>query len=139
MKKLSISFGIVSLLFFASGCMSSGLTASTHRTDVQLSRANYRIVATNISGKASSDALFGASFGVGVAGNQVALIPLSSSRSLYQLAMKDMWASFETAHGAIGNRRLALVNFRYDSESLNAFIYTKVTVTVVADIIEFQE
>lgn len=137
--KLSTSLGIISILFLTSACISSGLTASTHRTDVQLNRANYRILATNISGEASSDALFGASFGFGVAANQVALIPLSNSRSLYQGAMKNMWTSFEAAHGAIGNRRLALINFRYDSKALNTFIYTKVTVTVAADIIEFQE
>jgi hypothetical protein len=57
---------------------------------------------------------------------------------LYKTAIQNLWATFEAAHGKAENRRLALVNVRYDSESVNIFFYTKVTTVVVADVVEFQ-
>lgn len=128
---------IIAFFLLLSGCVSTGLTASSHRTDVQLSTGNYKIVATNISGEASSEALLGFSAGFGMASSQFAIIPISDNRALFQQAMRDMWSKFEATHGSPANRKLALINFRYDSESLNTFFYTQLTVTVVADIIEF--
>ncbi len=74
------------------GCSSTGLTASSHLTNVQLTDGNYRVVATNISGEGSAEAVLG--FCVGFGASQVALIPLTTTRMLYGNAMQDLWASF---------------------------------------------
>src|SRR5690606_7664529 len=86
------------------GCASTGLTASSHITNVQLSDANYRIVATNVSGEGSAEAILGFSVGVGFGTSQVALIPLNRSRLLYGTAMKNLWENFESRHGPVANR-----------------------------------
>jgi hypothetical protein len=119
------------------GCSSTGLTASSHLTNVQLTNGNYRVVATNISGEGSAEAVLGFSVGVGFGASQVALIPLTKTRMLYGNAMQDLWASFESKHGPVGNRRVALVNLRYDSDALNLLVYTKVNTVITADVVEF--
>lgn len=120
------------------GCASTGLTASSHITNVQLTSPNFRIVATNVSGEASSKAILGVSYGFGMAATQVAIIPLTEDRMLYKTAIKNFWSNFEATHGPVAERKLALINLRYDSESLNLFLYTRVTTVVVADVVEFQ-
>lgn len=120
------------------GCSSTGLVASGHITNVQLTNPNFVIVATNVSGEASSKAILGVSFGLGMTTTQLAFIPLSNDRMLYKRAMKQLWSNFESGNGTTSNRRLALVNVRYNSESLNLILYTKVTTVVVADVVEFQ-
>jgi hypothetical protein len=120
------------------GCASTGLTASSHVTNVQLTNPNFRVVATNIKGEASANGLLGISFGFGMAATQLALVPLTNDRMLYKIAMQQLWTSFEASNGPAVNRKLALVNVRYDSETLNLVLYTKVTTVVVADVVEFQ-
>lgn len=119
-------------------CASTGLTTSGHVTNVQLTNPNFRVVATNVSGGASSKALLGVSVGFGMAASQLSIIPLTKDRKLYELAMRDMWSNFERSYGPPGKRRLALVNLRYDSESLNLFVFTRLTTNVVADVVEFE-
>jgi hypothetical protein len=137
MKKLSILLLTVVTLLMTQ-CASTGLSASAHITNVQLSNANFRVVATNVTGESSAKALFGLSYGAGIASTQMALIPLTRERMLYKNAIKNLWSSFEAANGPVANRKLALVNVRYDSESLNLFLYTKVKTAIVADVVEFQ-
>ena len=120
-----------------SGCVSSGLLVSSNITEVELSQANYKVVATSVSGQASAEYLFGASFGIGMYAQAYALIPLDKDRALYKIAVQNLWKNFETTHGKTEGRPLALVNVRYDSEAVNAFIYTKPTLTVIADVVEF--
>jgi len=133
---------VVAMLMVVSMCLcscaSTGVTASSHLTNVELGDPNFRIIATNVSGQASSKALLGFSLGVGLGTSQVALIPLNENRLLYGTAMKSLWDNFEASHGPAGNRRLALVNMRFDSEALNLVVYTKVTTVVVADVVEFE-
>ena len=136
MKKYLIPLAALSL--FIGGCASSGLTASSHVTNVQLNNANFRIVATNVSGQASSSGVLGVSFGAGIGTAQLALIPLTEDRMLYKQAVGELWANFEKSNGPVAGRRLALVNVRYDSESLNLVVYTKITSMIVADVVEFQ-
>lgn len=133
-------FGVtaLALTLILNGCASTGLTASSHVTNVQLTNPNFRIIATNVSGEASSKAILGVSYGLGMATTQLALIPITEDRMLYRVAMKNLWSNFATANGSASNRKLALVNVRYDSESLNLILYTKVTTVVVADVVEFQ-
>ena len=121
-----------------SGCGTAGIIDSSNLTNVQLSGPNFRVIATNVSGESSSKALLGFSYGFGMAATQLALIPLDENRMRYKIAMEKLWSTFETSHGAITGRKLALVNLRYDSESVNTFFYTKVTTVVIADVVEFQ-
>lgn len=136
MKKLLIPLAALSL--FIGGCASSGLTASSHVTNVQLNTANFRVVATNVAGQSSASGVLGVSFGVGIGTAQLALIPLTEDRLLYKQAISQLWANFEKLNGPVVGRRLALVNVRYDSESLNLVLYTKITAVIVADVVEFQ-
>jgi hypothetical protein len=138
MKKSILMLSIIAIVSVLSGCAAAGLTASTHRTDVGLSANNYRIIATNVVGEASSEGILGASFGVGMGASQFSIIPLTPDRTLYKIAMQNLWANFELKNGSPANRTLALVNLRYDSETLNTFLYTKLKVVVVADVVEFK-
>jgi|SRR5687768_16543626 len=119
------------------GCSSTDLTASSHQTNVQLTNGKYRLVATNVSGEGSAEAVLGFSVGVGFGASQVGLIPLTKTRMLYGNAMQNLWANFESKHGPVGNRRVALVNLRYDSDALNLLVYTKVNTVITADVVEF--
>lgn len=138
MKKRIFVLAAFAVLMLMSSCASSGLTASSHVTNVQLTNANFKVIAINVTGEASSEAILGVSYGVGLATTQLSLIPLTDERMLYKNAIKNLWADFETKNGPTGNRRLALVNVRYDSEALNLFVYTKVTTAIVADVVEFE-
>jgi len=128
----------LSFLVLLSGCASSGLTASSHVTNVQLNAANFRVVAINVSGQASASGAIGISFGAGLGSAQLALIPLTDDRLLYKKAISELWSNFEKSNGPVAGRKLALVNVRYDSESINLVLYTKITNVIVADVVEFQ-
>lgn len=138
MKK-SISFLLIFVIIsILGGCASTGLTTSTHVTNVGLSSNNYQIVATNISGEASSAGIVGISLAIGLGGTQFAIIPLSSNRTLYKNAMQNLWTNFEATNGSAAGRTLALTNLRYDSETLNTVVYTKIKIVVIADVVEFK-
>ncbi len=136
--KILVLLSIMAIVGTLGGCASAGLTASTHRTDVGLTNNNYRIIATNVCGEASSGGVFGVSYGIGMGGMQLSLIPVTPNRTLYKTAMQNLWSNFEVKNGSPVNRTLALVNLRYDAETLNTFVYTKLTVVIVADVIEFK-
>ncbi len=137
--KRSIS-GLMSivLLIFLGSCASTGVTTSSHLTNVELKGNNYQIVATNVSGEASSNGIVGLSLGIGLGGAQFSLIPLSPDRTLYKNAMQNLWANFETKNGSPVGRTLALTNVRFDSETLNTVVYTKIKIVVIADVVEFK-
>lgn len=136
MKRIATAICLASA-YVLTGCASSGLTMSSHLTNVELADDNFRIVATSISGEASSKAILGVSFSIGAGTSQFALIPLTEDRMLYKRAMEQLWENYEERHGDPTRKRLALVNVRFDSESLNLLLYTKVTTVVVADVVEF--
>ena len=138
MKNAILILPALVLALLLNGCVSSGLTASSHITNVQITEPNFRVIATNVTGEASSKGIIGMSYGVGIAGTQLALIPLTEERMLYRIAIRNLWTDFESKNGPIANRRLALVNVRYDSESLNLILYTKITTAIVADVVEFE-
>jgi hypothetical protein len=138
MKKSISVFAIVAIAYISSGCMATGVTSSTHLTNVGLSSSNYKIVATNMSGEATSGGILGVSFGVGMAGVQYSVIPLTPDRTLYKNAMQNLWTNFESKNGGATGRTLALTNLRYDAETFNIFFYTKIKVVVIADVVEFK-
>jgi len=138
MKKSISILSFIAIASFFSGCASAGFNASAHLTNVGLSSNNYRIVATNVTGEASSAGILGASFGMGIHALQFSIIPITANRTLYKNAMQDLWTNFELKNGKPTDRTLALVNLRYDAEALNTLFYTKMKVVVIADVVEFK-
>jgi hypothetical protein len=105
---------------------------------VELSDANYEIVAPNLIGKSQAAYLLGFSMSLGASTQTMALARVQGTGMLYKEALEDLWKQFESQHGKIEGRKLALANLRYDSESLNLFVYTGVKVFIRADVIEFK-
>ncbi|CAN5214804.1 hypothetical protein BH23BAC1_BH23BAC1_13520 [soil metagenome] len=131
--------GIMLITSILSGCASSGMFMSSSITNVQLTEANYNIVARSVSGEARAGYIFGASFGMGMYAQVFGIARVSGDRALYKTAMLDnLWNNFEANHGSAEGRNLALVNVRYDVEALNLFVYTQPILTIQADVIEFQ-
>ena len=57
---------------------------------------------------------------------------------LYKEAVENLWAQFVAEHGAVENRRLALVNVQFDADASNYLgLYSKSIVSVRADVVEF--
>lgn len=140
MKKQILS--LLTLVVFTavlSGCASSGMHMSSSITNVQLSEANYRIVARSISGEAKSGYILGASFGIGMYAQVFGVARVSGDKALYKSAMDNLWSNYESKHGSAEGKNLALVNVRYDIDALNLFFYTQPTLTIQADVIEFTE
>lgn len=137
MMILSVSLVSISVLF--SGCFTSGMFTAANITNVELSKGNYKVVATSVLGESQTGYIFGASIGIGMYTQTFAIIPLQKDRQLYRLAMENLWKNFETKYGNPIGRKLALVNVRYDSQALNTFFYTSPKVTIMADVVEFTE
>jgi hypothetical protein len=115
------------------------MNTSFHETKVELSESNYDIIDTSVNGEARASYLLGVSYGMGMSGSSLALIPLNSDRALYKSAIENLWKNFREKHGAPKGRQLALVNVRYDAEALNTIVYTHLDINVVADVVEFTE
>jgi hypothetical protein len=139
MKHFMCLFGLSVVLTTLVGCASTGRFSSTNLTNVELSEGNFRVVATNVYGEASADYLFGFSVAQGGEMQTVALIHLGGDRLLYKVALENLWRNFEQTHGNIEGRSLALANVRFDSDALNVFFFTRSTISVRADVIEFAE
>lgn len=136
------STSILALLFASlmiTGCAATGAFNAANLTEVQLSEANYKVVATNVKGEASAGYVIGVSGGVSRQMQTVALFRLSGNGMIYGEALENLWDNFREEHGETKNRELALVNVRYDTEALNLLVYTKPTVAVRADVVEFTE
>lgn len=121
------------------GCASTGAFNAGNLTDVTLSEANYNLIATNVSGEASAGYLLGVSASVHQTMQTVALARVEGPGMLYGEAMANLWENFEGVYGSTEGRQLALVNIRFDSEALNLLIYTKPTVSIRADVVEFTD
>lgn len=136
-QSIQILMCVVVMTTFLSGCASSGMHMSSSLTNVELSSANYRIVARSVSGEAKAGYIFGASFGMGMYAQVLGVARVSGDKALYKTAMDNLWSNFEAKHGNIEGRNLALVNVRYDVDALNLLVYTQPILTIQADIIEF--
>lgn len=137
MKRL-VSVLLLILIFFFLNCASSGMYLNFSNTQVVLEEANYKIIATNVTGQAEASYLLGVSYSFGSATETLALFKLDGSGFLYQEAMEDLWNNFRKTHGEVENRTLGLTNIRYDSEVTNFLVYTSAKVMIQADIIEFK-
>lgn len=136
MKKSVLGVFLLGALFI-SGCTTSGAFLSLNNTQVNLEEANYRIVATNLTGESESAYVLGLSYGSGLTTNTIAIGRVEGTGMLYKEALEQLWANYEEQHGSIEGKRLALANVRYDTDVLNLILYTKVTLGIRADIIEF--
>jgi len=138
-RKIQKTVIVVVMALLMAGCASSGMHMSSSLTNVELSEANYRIVARSVSGEARAGYILGASFGIGMYAQVIGVARVSGDKALYKTAMDNLWSNFEARFGNVEGRHLALVNIRYDVDVLNLFVYTQPNLTIQADIIEFIE
>lgn len=124
--------------FLLSGCTSSGAFLSANQTIVNLNEGNYVVTATDISGESESGYILGLSYSTGLTANTLAIARVDGTGKLYAEALENLWENYESDHGMITDRKLALSNVRYDTDILNLIVYTKVILTVRADVIEFE-
>ncbi|MDZ7694875.1 MAG: DUF6567 family protein [Balneolaceae bacterium] len=137
MNKSNILLAVLAIGLLA-GCTSSGAFISTNQTNVNLEEGNFSIAASNVSGMAESGYILGLSYSYGMLANTIAIARVSGSDMLYADALENLWASYEAEHGSVEGENLALTNIRYDADIINLILYTKVKVTVRADVIEFE-
>jgi len=119
------------------GCTSSGAFLAANQTIVSLEDGNYSIAASNVMGESESAYILGLSYSTGVSASTLAIARVEGTGMLYAEALENLWTNFEMSGEDIEGEKLALTNVRYDSDILNLVIYTKVKVTVRADIVRF--
>lgn len=138
MKHSRLFVILVITFIITSSCGSTGAFNTATLTEVQLSDNNYKIVATNVQGEASAGYILGLSTAVNSRQMQTfAIARVAGSGMIYGEALKNLWNNFREQYGKIEGRKLALINVRYDTEALNLLLYTKPTVSVRADVVEF--
>ena len=133
-----IIFLFVISLFTVYGCTTAGTFQSQNVTNVELSETNFDILARNVSGTAHADFLLGISSSTGSVSNTLALVRVGGTPTLYNDAITDLWDNFEDDYGSADGRNLVLANVRYDTDILNLVVFTKTTLIIHADVIEFR-
>lgn len=138
LKKFVAFISVSGFLLLLAGCANNGMLVGIHTTSVELSDANFEIVAPNLIGQSEAAYVLGFSMSLGSSTQTMALARVKGTGMLYKEALEDLWKRFETQYGKIEGRKLALTNLRYDSESLNLGVYTAVKVFIRADVVEFK-
>jgi len=138
MKRFVIRVAILGALFIQ-GCTTSGAFLALNQTQVELSKGNYSITATDVYGEAESAYVLGVSYSNGMTTTTLAIGRVEGTGMLYREALDDLWQNYEINNGAISGKHLALTNVRYDADILNLLLYTKVKISVRADVIEFTD
>lgn len=141
MKTFTFGFVLITVVctVMLTGCSNGGVFAGANVTDVQLQRNNFRILARDISGEAQAGYILGGTWSGGMYTNTLALIRVSGTGLLYKEAFQDLWKNFEAAHGPVGDKKIAFINLRYDSDALNLILYTQAKIMIRADVVEFTE
>lgn len=134
-NSFSILFIIAALIF--SGCTSTGAFLSANQTIVNLEEGNYTIAATNVMGESEAGYVLGLSYSTGLTAATLAIARVEGTGMLYAEALENLWTNFELSGEDVEGQTLALTNVRYDSDILNLIVYTKVKVTVRADVVRF--
>jgi len=129
---------VVLVSAFLYGCATTGAFFAANMTGVELSKPNFKLVATGVSGESTAGYLFGLSFSAGTMTNTLALIRVGGTGQLYKEALEQLWQNYEKDHGSAVGKKLALVNVRYDADILNLIVYTQVKYFIRADIVEFE-
>jgi len=119
------------------GCANTGMFLATNQTNVELSDANYNIVAANVTGESSAGYLLGVSAPFGATTGTFALVRVSGTGMLYREALENLWQQYADKNGDIKGKKLALVNVRYDVDSINLILYTESRLSIRADVVEF--
>ena len=132
---LMIPFTILAAAYL-NGCAQAGVFNAGNLTQVELSKPNYKVVSTGVSGTSEAGYLVGVSFSNGPKSGSLSLFRVSGSGHLYKEAMEDLWATFEAERGVAG-RRLALANVRYDADTRNFLVYNDISLSIRADVVEF--
>ena len=139
MKRIHLLAVVLILLIGGyTGCTNAGMFLSANVTDVELSEANYNIIATNITGSSSAGYIFGLSGGPGAQVSTLAIARVSGTGMLYQEALENLWKNYEKDHGPREDKKIALVNVHYDADILNLLLYTEVKLFIRADVVEFK-
>jgi hypothetical protein len=120
-----------------SGYKSSEVFLFVDQTSVNLEDGNYTIAASNVMGESESAFVLGLSYSTGLSATTLAIARVEETGMLYAEALENHWSNFEMSGEDIEGQKLALTNVRYDSDILNLILYTKVKVTVRADIVRF--
>jgi len=136
-SKVSVLIVICLSIVMVMSCSNNGMFIGVNQTNVELSKANYNIVSTNLVGQSQVGYLIGLSTSFGSSTQTFALARVDGTGMIYKEAIEDLWQKFAAQHGKIEGRKLALANVRYDSEILNLFLYTSVKVFIRADVVEF--
>lgn len=139
MKKVILALIVLTYLLALSGCGTMGTFRANNITNVVLSKPNFNIVARDLQGTAMQGYLFGVSAPQGQDLNTFALIKVSGDEKPYAAAIKDLWNNYREKYGDIEGKKLALVNIRQDTETLNTLIYTEARYFITADVVEFVE
>lgn len=135
-KKTLLSLAAVAL--FTVHCVSSGVSRPTTLTNVDLKENNYRIVATGISGEASSGTVLGLAAPMGIMTSAIGVARVSGERDLQKAALADFCKNAEAQVGPVKGDNFALVNVINDGTAANWFgLYATQTVVIRADIVEF--
>ena len=139
MKKIFLSLVSITLLISISGCGTMGTFRANNITNVELSQPNFNIVARDLQGSAMQGYLFGISVPQGSDISTFALIKIAGVEKPYASAVKDLWNNYREKYGDIEGKKLALVNIRQDTETLNTLVYTEAKYYITADVVEFIE
>lgn len=139
LKNLILMAIVAPLCFAAAGCSTGGMFVAGNATEVQLQKGNFKVLARGMSGESTAGYLLGFSMPMGIAANTFAVARVEGTGMLYKEAMDNLWKNFESAHGSVEGKKVALINVHYDSEALNLFFYTQPKIIVRADVVEFTE
>jgi hypothetical protein len=134
--KIILILSAAAMIF--TSCTTNGMFASMSQTNVTLAEPNYEITAANIKGEASAGYLIGISYAMGPTAGTLALVRIQGDGLLYDKAIENLWENYKAKHGSIEGKKLALTNVRYDTDMINLLLYTKATVSIRADVVEFK-
>lgn len=139
MLKKSAVFILMVSPSLLSGCSTGNAFLAQNQTNIELSRDNFDIVAKDVMGTAYADYLLGFSGSSGPVSNTLALVRVGGTAMLYNDALINLWSNFEENYGSAEGRNLVLANVRYDVDILNLLVFTKTTLFVHADVVEFKQ
>ena len=139
MRKTKLFLVIVALVALVSGCGTMGVFHANNITNVELSEANFNIVARDVQGSAMQGFLIGVGVQQYADVNTYGLIRVSGDKLLYDTAIKALWDDFRDKYGETEGRNLVLINIRQDTDVINALVYTQAELFITADVVEFTE
>lgn len=137
-RKINRVLALAATLLWSLQCVSSGLSRPTTVTNVDLKEDNFRVVATGVSGEASSGLLFGVALPLGLTTQSIGIAHITGERDIQKAAMENLWKAVEEKVGPIKGKNYTLVNVTHDMTAANWLLfYARQTVVIRADVVEF--